>query len=33
MTNMTFGLNIDRDYLLINDYLLTKFEASGTKRS
>ena len=26
-------LNINRDHLLIKDYLPTKFEASGTKRS
>ena len=24
-------LNINRDHLLIKDYLLTKFEASGSK--
>ena len=27
------GLNINRDHLLIKDYLPTKFEASGAKRS
>ena len=39
-TDMTFDLdlwpselNINRDYLLIKDYLPTKFEASGAKRS
>ena len=35
---MTFDLdatdlNINRDYLLIKDYLPTKFEASGAKHS
>ena len=30
---MTFDLNINRDHLLIKDYLPTKFEASGEKCS
>ena len=31
--NMTFDLKINRDLLLIKDYLPTKFEASGAKPS
>ena len=29
---LTFDMNINRDYLLLKDYLPTKFEASGVKR-
>ena len=31
--NSTIDLKINRDHLLIKDYLPTKFEASRTKRS
>ena len=31
-TEMTFDLNINRDYLLIKDYLPTTFGASGAKK-
>ena len=30
---LTFDLNINRDHLLIKDYLPTKFGVSGAKRS
>ena len=32
-TGLAFDLNINRDHLIINDYLPAKFEAPGAERA